>query len=40
MSGTLKVISLLGFAILILIIALTIYSLTGGFEHSLSNPPT
>jgi hypothetical protein len=40
MSGTLKLISLLGFAILILIVALTIYSLTGGFEHSLSNPPT
>jgi hypothetical protein len=40
MSGTLRVVSLVGFALLILIVALTIYALTGGFEASLANPPT
>jgi hypothetical protein len=40
MGGVLRVISLAGALLLILLIVLTIVSLFGGFEHSLSNPPT
>ena len=40
MSGTLRLFSIVGAILLIIIIGLTIYSITGGFEHSLSNPPT
>jgi hypothetical protein len=29
-----------GFALLILLVILTLISVFGGFEHSLSNPPT
>jgi hypothetical protein len=40
MSGVLRFVSIAGFALLVLLIILIIISFTGGFEHSLSNPPT
>jgi hypothetical protein len=40
MSGTLRIVSVVGAVLLAILIILTIYSITGGFEHSLSNPPT
>jgi hypothetical protein len=40
MSGVLRFVSLVGAAILIVLIILTIVSLFGGMTHPLSNPPT
>ena len=40
MGGVLRFMSMVGFAILVLLVIVTIVSLFGGFEHSLSNPPT
>jgi hypothetical protein len=40
MSGVLKLVSLAGAAILVLLIVLAIISIFGGFHSSMSNPPT
>jgi hypothetical protein len=40
MGNVIRFISMAGFAILILLIILTIVSIFGGFEHPLSAPPT
>jgi amino acid transporter len=40
MSGVLRFMSLVGAAILIFLVIITIISLFGGMTHPLSNPPT
>lgn len=40
MSGILRFMSIVGFALLIFLVIVTIISLFGGMTHPLSNPPT
>lgn len=40
MGGVLRFMSLVGAAILIVLVIITIISLFGGMTHPLSNPPT